>query len=95
MNRFRIGREEKLPTIFCKSSTLIYLNTTDSVGPEGDVGEVPVVGSDAADGTDFGVGVDEEAVRPSRSRVNLSTSAVFRHEESIGWSRFPRWATQT
>ena len=64
-----------------------------SVGSEREVEGVPVVGPDVDDGTDLGVGVDEETV--SRSRVNLSTSAVSQHEESIGWSRFPLWATQT
>ena len=45
-----------------------------------------MVGWDVFDGTDLGVGVDEAAVEtsPSRSRVNLSTSVVSQHVESIG-----------
>ncbi len=61
-------------SLFNKSTSLIYLDTTASVGPEREVGRVPVVGLDVEDGTDLNVGVDEDAVAPSRSYVSCSTS---------------------
>ena len=60
-----------------------YLNII-AVGPECVVREVWLVVVDDDDGTDRGVGVDEEAVSPSRSLVSLSTFAVSQQEESIG-----------
>ena len=74
----------KAASHFIKSPSLIYLDATASVGPEREVGRVPVVGSDVEDGTDLGGGVGEEAAIPSRRRVNLSTFAVSQHDESIG-----------
>ena len=81
--------------LFNNSPSFVYLDTVAFVVPEGEVGKVPVVRLDVEDGAELGVGVDEEAVRPSPIWVNISTSVVSQHEESIGWSRFPRWATQT
>ena len=81
--------------LFNYSPSFVYLDTVAFVVPEGEVGKVPVVRLDVEDGTELGVGVNEVAVSPSRSRVNLSTLAVSQQDESIGWSRFPLWATQT
>ena len=67
----------------------------DAVGPEWDVEDVLEVGLGVVDGTDLGVGIEEELVRPSLISVNFSTSVVSQHDESMGWSRFPFWATQT
>ena len=79
--------------LFNNSPSFVYLDTVAFVVPEGEVGKVPVVRLDVEDGTELGV--DEVVVSPSRSRVNLSTLAVSQQDESIGWSRFPFWATQT
>ena len=73
----------------------MYLEAIIAVGPEWVVGEVRVVGVDEVEGSDHGVGADEEPARPSRIWVNLSTSVISQHEESMGWSRFPLCATQT